>query len=675
MIRLGEGKPRHTPGRLQGLRVSWFNLRVIRAAPLLLVLLAALPARADEIGAALHDSRWSDADALASTSPDPVARKLVQYVRMLTPGAARPAEIASFMADNPLWPNQALLSRRLADALAAEPDDRTVLEICARQPVREVPSLLRCAAADASAGRAPDAAEVARQAWATGITDAGAETAFIKQWGRILTPADQWRRFERLAWADNGAVNGPAYRQIARLDPAQRPVAEARLALKRDDPSARALVVALPGGAAVDPALMLELAKWLRRAGQDDDALKLWLAMGADAERATTADHRAAFWDERNLLARRRLRLGDGPGAYHLADDAAGLAPEQAIDAEFLAGFIALRRLGNADDALRHFRALAGLSRAAITQARAWYWIGRGLDARHDPAAARDAYAAAAAWPTTYYGQLAARALGENDAAIADRIRSARDPGWTPARALDFAGTENARAAAHLVAWGEPRRARAFILRLDELAADGTDRTLAARLAVGFGLPDLAVTIARRAGRDGVMMTEAGWPLAVAPPAGPVEPALALGLIRQESNFNTEALSPVGARGLMQLMPGTAQAVAAKLGTGPVNLPALSTDPAYNMRLGTAYLGSLLDQYGGAMPFAVAGYNAGPGRVADWLATNGNPLSGTVDMVDWIELIPFNETRNYVQRVVENVVVYRALAGTVLPHPLARWIG
>ena len=645
-------------------------------AVLLLVLSSTLsPARADEIGAALHDSRWADADTLAAAWPDPVARKLVLYFRLLTPGAAHAAEIAGFMAANPVWPNQAVLARRLSEAMAIEPDDRTVLDICARQPVREIASMLRCATADANTGRAPDAVEAARQAWTRGITDPGGELAFIRQWGKSLTAADQWQRFDRLAWTDNGAVGGPAFRQIARLDPTQRTTAEARLALKRDDPSARALVTALPGGATIDPALMLELAKWLRRAGQDDDAQKLWLAMGADAEHATAPEHRPAFWEERNLLARRRLHVADGAGAYGLVNGAAGLAPAEAIDAEFLAGFIALRRLNDTDAAARHFRALAGLSHAAITQGRAYYWLGRTADARHDPAGAKAAYAQAAAWPTTFYGQLAARALGEDDASLAARIRAARDPNWTAARALDFAGSENARAAALLVAWGEPRRARAFILRLDDLAADGTDRTLAARLADGFGLPDLAVAIARRAGREGVMLTEAGWPLAVDPPAGPVEPALALGLIRQESNFNTEALSPVGARGLMQLMPATAQAVAHRLGDGPVNIPALSTDPAYNMRLGTAYLGALLDQFGGAMPYAVAGYNAGPGRVADWLATNGDPAAGGIDMVDWIELIPFNETRNYVQRVVENVVVYRALTGTVLPHPLARWNG
>ena len=651
---------------------------MVRAMLLTAFLLTTCPALAgtEEIGAALRDSRWTDADALAAASPDPVARKLTLYYRLLAPGGGRPAEIAAFMADNPSWPNQAVLSRRLAEALAIEPDDRTVLEICAHQPVREVPSLLRCAAADANAGHGPDAAEVAKQAWLTGITDVPGETAFMRQWGKVISAADQWRRFDRLAWTDSGAVGGPAWRQIARLDATQRPAAEARLALKRDDASARALVTALPGGATVDPALMLELAKWLRRAGQDEDAQKLWLAMGSAAEHATSADHRPAFWEERNLLARRRLRNGDNAGAYGLVDGATDMPAAQALDAEFLAGFIALRRRTDLDAAARHFHALAELSHAAITQGRAYYWLGRTADARHDAAAARAAYTEAASWPTTFYGQLAARALGEDDAALAARIRAAHDPGWTPQRALDFAGSENARAAALLVEWGEPRRARSFILRLDELAADGTDRTLAARLAVGFGLPDLAVAIARRAGTSGVMLAEAGWPIAVDPPKGSVEPALALGLIRQESNFNTEAVSPVGARGLMQLMPGTAKAVAHQLGDSSVNITALSTDPAYNMRLGTTYLGDLLEQFGGAVPYAVAGYNAGPGRVADWLATNGDPAAASgIDMIDWIELIPFAETRNYVQRVVENQVIYRALAGAVLPHPLARWQG
>ena len=654
---------------------------MVRTLVLLLACLAAAPARGQnpaalarvDIGAAIRENRWADAEAAAAALPDPVAGTLVLYYRLLSPGGGHPAEIAAFMADHPEWPNQALLSHRLQEALAAEGDLATVLQICARQPVREAPSMLRCAEADTQAGRLPDAAAIARQAWIDGITDPGAEASFLHTWGHSLTADDQARRFDRLAWTDPGAPGGPAARQIARLDPAQRPAAEARLALKRDDPSARALVAALPPSAQLDSALVLELARWLRRAGQDEDAQKLWLAFGQAAEASAPPDHRAAFWDERNLLARHRLREADDAGAYALADQGRPIAPGQMGDAEFLAGFIALRRLGDTAAAERHFRTLAGLSKAAITQARAFYWLGRTADARRDATAAHEAYAAAAAWPTTYYGQLAARALGEDDPHLSARLREAHDPAWDPAHALAFAGQENARAAAQLVLWNEPRRARAFILRLADLAGSGADRALAARIATGYGMPDLAVAIARQAGRDGIMLPQAGWPAPVAPPAGPVETALALGIMRQESNFDPQAASPSGARGLMQLMPATALMVARRLGDAAV--PGSLTDPAVNMRLGTVYLAGLLDQFGGVMPYAVAGYNAGPTRVTDWLAANGNPAGGALDMIDWIELIPFSETRNYVQRVIENVVIYRAREGLVRPHPLAHWQG
>jgi soluble lytic murein transglycosylase len=206
---------------------------------------------------------------------------------------------------------------------------------------------------------------------------------------------------------------------------------------------------------------------------------------------------------------------------------------------------------------------------------------------------------------------------------------------------------------------------------LDELAGDGVARTLAARIATGYGLPETAVAIARRAGRDGWMLPEAGWPAPVEPPGNILDPAIALGIIRQESNFDPQAASPAGARGLMQLMPATAAAVARKLNGAP-NIAALTSDPAYNMRLGATYLAGLLTQFGGALAYAAAGYNAGPSRVADWLAANGDPASGTLDMIDWIELIPFNETRNYVQRVIENVVIYRARSGAAVADPLSR---
>ena len=645
-----------------------------RLLALLLVLMPGL-AHGGEIAAALHDHRWADATALVAQAADPVARKLVLYERLLSPAGGSATEIAAFLADNPSWPNAALLSHRLAEALATEPDSGVARDLCVRHPPHETPALLRCADAQAEADNLAAAGIAAGEAWVAGITDPAQEQAFLLQWGGALTPAQQWRRFDRLAWSDSGAPGGPAARQIARLPPSQRARATARLALRRDDPAGRILADAIPDGPATDPALMLELARYLRRAGLDADAQALWLTDGAAAERAAPVARRPAFWAERDLLARHRLRDGDPSGAYALVNAPSGLAPAQAVDAEFLAGFIALRRLNDPAAAAQHFQTLASLGHAALTQARAAYWLGRTAAARGDASRAHTAYLEAAAWPTTFYGQLAARALGDSDAALATRIRALHDPTWTPAEALDVLGSEDARAAALLTVWGAPRKARAFLLRLDDLAVDAAGHALAAKLAIDLGMVDLAVTDARRAGRDGIILADSGWPVVATPPPDGVEPALTLALIRQESNFNTEALSATGARGLMQLMPATALAVAHLLGSGGLSPAALTTDPAYNMRLGTTYLAALLDQFGGAVPLAVAAYNAGPNRVGEWLAANGNPVSSSITMLDWIELIPFAETRNYVQRVIENVVVYRARAGVVLPHPLARWLG
>ena len=640
---------------------------------LLLGLSLPTPAATQEIMAAVRLERWAEADALAAASPDPLARKLALYFRLLAPGAASAAEIAAFIADNKAWPQQALLDRRLQEALVAA-DDPATIERCQQPPAapRSAAALLRCADALGRAGRQADAELEARAAWVKGVDTAG-ELGFIRAWGRALTADDQWRRFDRLVWTDSALPGGPAARQAVRVDPANRPAAEARLALRRDDPSAPALAAALSAPARADPGLVLDLARWHRRANQDRAALVVWSKEGGPAEAAAAEERRPAFWDERNLLARRMLRAGDPAAAYALASGHRQ-AGEAAIDAEFLSGWIALRRLQQPDVAARHFQALAAMSHAAITQGRAHYWIGRAATAQGDTVGAQAAYAQAAAWPTTFYGQLAIRAAGDDDAALAARIRAAHDPGWSVEQATALIGQDLARAAVLLVAWGEPRRAKAFLLRLGETAPDAAERAMAARMALSLGLPDQAVAVARRAGRDGLMLPDAGWPLAVDPPDGTVEPAVTLGLIRQESSFDIQAGSPAGAQGLMQLMPATAASVARRLNEA-MSLPALTSDPAYNMRLGTAYLQALLDQFGGALPLALAGYNAGPSRVLDWIAGYGDPRTGATDMIDWIELIPFNETRNYVQRVIENVVIYTARRGGNAAHPLARPAG
>lgn len=610
----------------------------------------------DVIGLVRAD-RWAEAEAAAGHYLDPVVPKLVTYYRLMAPGAASIEEILQFQATSPDWPMQASLTRRREEALAATSDDGAVTLACDRARPALAGALLRCAEAYQRGARPADAVSAATAAWIDG--DTTIETRMLS-WAPMLSREAQLARFDRLAFTDPVA----ALRQIARLDLMDRPRAEARLALKADAPNAEALLQALPADQRLDPGLVLEQLRFLRRANRDDEAARGWSELGAAAEREAPPARRAAFWDERNLMARRRLRQGDNDGAYRIAAGHAQTGSEQVADAEFLAGFIALRKLNNPAQATVHFQRLAALSKAAITQGRAHYWLGRAGGGAAE-------YRLSAAWPNTFYGQLSLLELSEDPAV---RIRAQHDPAATPGDALDMAGREVARAAAYLVAWGEPHRAQAFLFRLDDISPDPTSRALVARLAQGFGAPQTAVALARRAGRDGLIQLDTGWPLAATIPddAG-LAPALALAIIRQESSFDSSTTSPVGARGLMQLMPATAASVARQLGTqAPVT--SLTSDPSLNIRLGTTYLRGLLDQFGGVVPYAVAGYNAGPGRVSEWSAVNGDPRTGSGDMIDWIELIPFGETRNYVQRVIENQVIYAARAHAGTPHPLADFL-
>ena len=608
---------------------------------------------------AVKTDRWADAQAAAASFADPVAEKLVYYLRLRAPGAATASEIADFMQRNPDWPAQAMLERRRQEAVASEVDDAAVLAQCTPVPML-ASAILRCAEATANAGHTADANALARRAWVNAVDSANEEAAFLRRWGGIATPDDQWARFRRLAWND---ATGAA-RQIAHLGQLHHAAAEARLAAKRDDPQTEALAAALPPELRADPGLTLDRVRALRRAGHAAEAAAL---LG----RVAGTDNLPAFWPERNLLARRLLHDGDAKTAYAVVAAHGQTADEQRAEAEFLAGFIALRMLHDPSTAEPHFRMLAQ-SHAIISRARAHYWLGRteaaagtetpGAQANSDTHDARAEYDKAAAWPTTFYGQLATLALGEKPA---DRIRQLSDPAWTRDMALAFAGHDVVRAAAWLIAWGDPQRARVFLTRMDELATNPAEQALTAGFARKVGIPDGAVFIARRMGRDGLALPHLGWP-APYNPGTPPDPAFSLGIMRQESSFDIAAVSPSGARGLMQLMPPTATAVAKQLGV-PAAIPTLTSDARHNIHLGTAYLQDMLTQFDNCLPLAAAAYNAGPHRVAEWLGTNGDPRTGPIDMVDWIELIPANETRNYVQRVTENVVMYRVASGDSTP--------
>jgi soluble lytic murein transglycosylase len=618
-----------------------------------LFLVAATPAAAQTpVLTALRQQNWAAAARLAAAEPDALAPKLVTFIRLLNPDQANASEIGTFMAANPGWPDRPVLEKRYAEALTAEPDARVAAGQCLVHAPQSAPALLRCADAYALQADPAGAAQAARRAWVTGLAAPDEEAAFLSRWASATTAADQRARFDHLETVDQAA----AARQLARLDATTRPLAAARLALRQGTPDALAALTSVPAAERADPAVLLAEARFLRRSHADQAALSLWRTAMPAAEAASPPAQRAAFWVERDTLARRLLTAGDAESAFWLADDTS-LPVDQAVDADFLAGWVALRRLHDPAKARLCFGALAAVSRSAITQARAAYWLGR---AAPDETAARAAYARAALWPLTYYGQLAARAAGVSEAALRASIASQRDPSPNVAEARGFESSEFARAARILVRWQDPRRAADFLLQAAQPPAGLMTRSLVAGLATRLGLSDVAVQAARLIGRDGGVLPQDGWPVPVQPPSGAVAAPLTLGLMRQESSFDPLVVSGAGARGLMQLMPGTAQQMGRALHapSGPL------TDPEINMRLGTAYLANLLARFHDTVPFAIAAYNAGPRRVDDWIAANGDPSTDVEAMVDWIELIPFAETRNYVQRVLENETVYASRAGS-----------
>jgi soluble lytic murein transglycosylase len=611
---------------------------------LIFLLLVTAPAAAQTppILQALRANDWDRARNLAG--PDPLAEKLVDFIRLLNPGQASAGEIQAFRAANPRWPDMATLEHRYGEALIDEPDERLLAALCQAARPSAASALLRCAEAYALAGDAAAAHGAARTAWVEGLNTPAQEADFEARWGTLPTRTDQRRRFDQLIGQNTAAAS----RQLGRLDPDFRPLAAARLALRRDDPDALAVLTAVPEHARDTPGLLLDEARFLRRSHASQAALALWRTALPAAEASSDPDQRPAFWAEREALARDLLALNQNQDAAFLAGDPS-LSAEQAIDSDFLAGWIALRRLNDPAAARTSFLALAAASHAAITQARALYWLGRA----EQGAAAQADFTRAASWPFTYYGQLAAKQAGIS---VASRIAAQADPPIPATVARAVQADELARAALILSDWGDPRRAADFLAKLIEPPASLAQRTEVAQLALRLGLPDIAVQSARLAGRDGGVIAKSGWPVPVTPPPGPVPPALALALMRQESSFNARIVSAAGAQGLMQLMPATAASMGRALREANTPLD----DPGVNMRLGEAYIATLLAQFGNVLPYAIAAYNAGPHRVRGWIAANGDAGKDETAMIDWIELIPFAETRNYVQRVLENAEIYQA---------------
>ena len=603
------------------------------------------PAEAAALAAAfkaIDEGRWTDARAAVASFDNRLLKRIVDW-QVLRVAPRADADFAStwrMLRENPDWPEPELLRRQAEDRIGPDASPQLVFQyFTAFPPLTSAGHLRRMEAASAASPN--DVAKLAGESWRNATFRAADEDEFLNKYGRYLSGDDQIARFDRVLRDGRPQV---ARDLLAKLPPDYQPLANARLAMATKAADAATMLKAVPAAKLNDPAIKLERLAWLRRSGNFDEAKAL------AAQPPTTQTE--AWWNERQQLARDLLTAGRAADAYAVAvhhGQSRGIA---FAEAEFLAGWIALRQLKKPAEGLKHFQTLHDGAPTENSRSRGAYWIGRALEASGRSKEAMEWFGRAAALGQTFYGQLAARRLPGGS------TRLPGDPVATDADREALGGRELATVARYIGQAGDAERTRPFLLRLARQVSGPGETLLLSHLATELKRPDIALVIARRATDNGVMLSEAAFPVVDLGSTGSIERALALAVTRQESGFNAGAVSPSGALGLMQLMPGTARDVAGRLGV-PYIQDKLTRDPAYNVNLGTQYLSEMLQRFGGSYELALAAYNAGPSRVARWLETMGDPRTAKIDMVDWIEMIPFRETRNYVQRIMEVVVVYR----------------
>jgi soluble lytic murein transglycosylase len=594
---------------------------------------------------AVEAADWPYALDLARRAGNPTLEAVVRGLDLARDGSdADFGEITLFLHDRPGWPGLARIRWRAEQVMPADLAPDAVIAWFDEEVPVSLEGVIRLARALEAVGRGEEARALVRDAWPTLETTAAGEERFLSAFGEWLTRPDHIRRTDALLWADRGAEARRSARRAGEGWPA---LAEARIRLADGEHGVDWAIRAVPEGLQGDEGLLYERTRWRRRADMTAEAIEML------ARQPAGSDHADRWWTERHILARQLFNEGDAAAAYRLVtahQEPEGLA---LAESEFLAGWLALRFLGRPADARAHFTRLVDNVRTPISQARGAYWLGRAHEALGEDEEAARRFAEAARHPATYYGQLALQRLGQP---MAEGTAVAAEDG---ARA--FAADERVAAARMLHQLGMDDLADAFIDALADSPDPGV-RALTAGLALELDRPERAVRAGKAATAVGAPPVDAAYPVIELPrlPAG-LDPALVLAIIRQESEFRTDALSSAGARGLMQLMPRTAAAVARRLRL--THSPRRLAEPDYNLRLGTAYLADAISRYGGSTVLALAAYNAGSGRLSGWLEELGDPRRADVDTIDWIERIPIAETRNYIPRGIESAGVYRRRLG------------
>ncbi len=595
----------------------------------------------------------SDATQIEAGITDPVARKLAEWIILRSDDNGASVErYRAFIAANPSWPSQTFLRRRGEAALWDDHrDDATVLAWFENERPLSAKGRFALARVLLARGDRAKAEQLVREAWRTDSMSESVEEKALEVFGALLSPGDQKARMDYLLY---GREQDAGLRAAKRLGSAEVALARARIAADRKSSNLRALLEKVPRELHSDPGYLFARIQLLRREEKFAEAARLMLSAPRDPNRLYNVDE---WWIERRLLARKMIDVGEYRTAYLIARDAA--LPTRDIyktEQEFTAGWIALRFLKDPSTAAQHFARIGVGSVNPTALARAGYWQGRAAEAAGHVQEARRAYAAAAEHSTSYYGQLARAKLGlpqiELRGVPGSRSRGVERLEIVRAVQLLYALDEGDIAIPIFADMGENGDPDA-VLGLGELASrqgDARGMLLAGKAALNRGLP----------------FDFYAYPVSGIPPfksIGPdVERSIVYAIARQESAFNPSVVSPAHAYGLMQVTPDAGKYVCKKYGAS-FDLQRLKNEPAYNAALGAAELGGLIEDYRGSYIMTFAAYNAGRGSVRKWIERYGDPRDPKVDAVDWVELIPFSETRNYVQRIMENLQVYRARFG------------
>jgi peptidoglycan lytic transglycosylase len=599
----------------------------------------------------LHGSGAGGATQIEATIQDPAARKLVEWVILRNENTAvGSGRYIAFMAANPNWPSRGTFRRRAEAMLWFEnAKPAQVVKFFGDSPPLSAKGRLVLARALLAQGYSDSAKELVREAWRTDAMSADLEKQVLEAFPQFLGRADHKARMETRLFAHDGEA---ALRAARRLGDAQVAIAHARIALNGKEGSAGKLLDKVPSEARQDPGYAFALARALRRDKKIAKAAEVMLVAPTDLAQIGDSE---GWWLERRDLARKLLDIGDPMSAYRVVRDAAEPTYENSrVERHFMAGWIALRFLDDPTTAATHFARIQEVHVHPTSLARSHYWLGRAAEALGRPGQARAEYEAAAQSSAAYYGQLARARLGLGTPAAWRGKWDENTPVKLPelVRALDilYALNERSLAISFMTDIGRTLDDVGTLSALGELAErahDARGMLQMGKAAVARGLPI-----------EYYAFPTVGVPRYSAIGPG-IDTAMLFAIIRQESAFDPNDFSAAQAMGLMQVTPGAGRDTCKRFGC-KFDVKRLKSDMPYNLQLGAAELGSDVQDYRGNYILAFAAYNAGRGRVTEWIGRFGDPRDPKVDPLDWVERIPIMETRNYVQRVMENLQVYRA---------------